>query len=132
MQPFDFDEWAALAKTDPEAFAQRRAAAVEDLIASAPLERQHRLRCLQWCIDMERQRCSNPMHACIHFFNKMWDSVYGERGLLNALMMQNTNARTVISGEQNALSNSGQSSSLFPRATASATILPFSRPDTLM
>ena len=96
MNPFNFDEWATLAKTDPAAFAQRRADLIEAVIASAPLERQPQLRRLQWRIDMERQRCSNPMHACIHLFNKMWDSVYSERGLLNALlMMQTAQARNV-------------------------------------
>ena len=124
MKPFNFDEWAALAKTDPTAFAQRRAAVIEAVIASAPLERQPQLRRMQWRIDMERQRCRNPMHACIHLFNKMWDSVYGERGLLSAmLMMQKTRSGTVGESKQfSRLSNAG----------ASATILPFSRSKSVM
>ena len=124
MQPFNFDEWATLAKTDPTAFTQRRADLIEAVIASGPLERQQQLRRFQWRIDMERQRCSNPMHACIHLFNKMWDSVYSERGLLNALlMMQNTQSRTV--GKPNQTSRSAA-------ASASATILPFSRSKVVM
>ena len=124
MQPFNFDEWATLAKTDPTAFAQRRADFIEAVIASAPLERQQQMRRLQWRIDMERQRCSNPMHACIHLFNKMWGSVYSQRGLLNALlMMQGTQARAV--GKPNQTSRSAA-------ASASATILPFSRSKVVM
>ena len=125
MKTFDFDEWAVLAKTDPVAFAQRRMDAIEAIIASAPIERQHQLRCLQWRIDMERQRCRNPMHACIHLFNKMWDSVYGERGLLSALhMMKNIQPDAVAVGELNAGS---KQPSLSSGAIASATILQFRR-----
>ena len=121
MKNFNFDEWATLAKTDPTAFAQRRADVIEAVIASAPLERQQQLRRLQWRIDMERQRCSNPMHACIHLFNKMWDSMYGERGLLNALLM-------VQNSQANAVGTTTQSST----TGTSATILPFSRSKTVM
>ena len=123
MKSFNIDEWAALAKTDPEAFAQRRADVIEAIIASAPLDRQQQLRRLQWRIDMERQRCRNPMHACIHLFNKMWDSVYSENGLLNALLMiQNT--KTCAVGKLNLVSKQPAVSS---GATTSATILPFRR-----
>lgn len=126
MKPFDFDEWAMLAKTDPTAFAQRRADLIEAVIANAPLERQPQLRRLQWRIDMERQRCSNPMHACIHLFNKMWDSVYSERGLLNALlMMQSSQARGVAA-------KGAVKQSTLSAPPASATILPFSRPKAVM
>lgn len=131
MTTFDFDEWATLAKTDPEAFAQRRAAVIEAVIVSAPVERQLRLRGLQWRIDMERQRCKNPMHACIHLFNKMWSSVYSERGLLNAmLMLRNPHSPgiTLVGG-----SNTPSKPSASARgATASAAILPFNRPKAVM
>ncbi len=128
MKPFNFDEWAALAKTDPAAFAQHRADVIAAEIASAPLERQPQLRRLQWRIDMERQRCSNPMHACIHLFNKMWDSVYSERGLLNALLMiQHTQVRNISA--KDALP---QQPVLSVRPAASATILPFTRPKAVM
>ncbi len=122
--PFNFNEWAALAKTDPTAFTQRRAAVTEAVIASAPLEQQLQLRRLQWRIDMERQRCSNPMHACIHLFNRMWDSVYSERGLLDALLMMQTTQAHVV-GTPNQTSQSSA-------ASASATILPFRRPKAVM
>lgn len=84
---FDFDEWMTLAKADPEAFAVRRREAIESVLASAPEERQQRLRGLQWSVDMELQKCSNPMQGCMRLFNRMWDSVYGEKGLLNALLL---------------------------------------------
>lgn len=90
MQPpsssaFDFQQWAALAKADPEAFEARRAQEIEDFIAAAAPHHQARLRGLQWQVDLLRSRARNPLSACVQIFNQMWDSVYGERGLLDAL-----------------------------------------------
>lgn len=83
--PFDFDVWAELARNDAEAFEQRRLEVIEDYIASAPESMQPRLRRLQWRIDAERRRYKHPLKSCVMVFNMMWDSVYGERGLLRAL-----------------------------------------------
>lgn len=83
-EQFDFDDWARLATEDPEAFEERRRQAIEAVMAQAP-QMETRLRALQWRIDMERSRHSNPLSSCIHVYRMMWDSVYGERGLLDAL-----------------------------------------------
>ena len=82
---FDFEEWASLAKTDPQAFEAKREAAISQLIAGASPRMQTRLRGLQWRIDMDRSRASNPLSSCMQMFNKMWASVYGEGGLQDAL-----------------------------------------------
>jgi hypothetical protein len=82
---FDFEEWALLAKTDPHAFEIKREEAIARLIAGASPRTQTRLRGLQWKIDTERRLASNPLSSCIQIFNQMWKSVYGERGLLDAL-----------------------------------------------
>jgi hypothetical protein len=82
---FDFEEWASLAKTDPEAFEARREQVIAQLISGATPRMQTRLRGLQWRIDTERRRSSNPLSSCMNIFNQMWTSVYGERGLLDAL-----------------------------------------------
>jgi len=82
---FDFEEWALLAKTDPQAFEAKREAEIARLIDKASPRSQTRLRGLQWRVDTERQRVSNPLSSCMRIFNLMWDSVYGERGLLEAL-----------------------------------------------
>jgi len=82
---FDFEEWASLAKTDPQAFEARREAAIAQLIDGASPRMQTRLRGLQWRIDMDRSRASNPLSSCMQIFNKMWASVYGEEGLQDAL-----------------------------------------------
>jgi hypothetical protein len=73
----DFDEWAALAKSDPAAFEAKRRAAIEALIDSAPEQHRQRLRGLQFRVDMERQRASNPLSATIRISNMMW-SAFGD------------------------------------------------------
>ncbi len=77
MKMQDFDEWAALAKSDPAAFEARRQATIEAYLSAAPAENQQRLRGLQFRIDMERQRASNPLSATIRISNMMW-TAFGE------------------------------------------------------
>ncbi len=71
---FDWDTWSALARSDPAAFEEKRKQAVAELIASAPEEHRQRLTGLQCRIDLERQRSSSPLGACIRISNLMWDS----------------------------------------------------------
>ena len=72
---FDFDEWLELSKRDPESFEVRRLQSIEELMNSAPEERQHRLRCLQWKIDRVRDKMATPMAACVAISDMMWDSL---------------------------------------------------------
>lgn len=81
----DFDDWAELARVDPEAFERRRREVIDAFIESAPERNREHLRCLQWRIDMERRRASNPVSACYRIYRMMWDSFAGERGLMSAL-----------------------------------------------
>ncbi len=82
---FDFDEWMALARSDPEAFEERRRQAIEGLMDQAPEACRQRLRCTQWRVERVRAECSNPLSACLKMQNLMWDSLYAEHGLLWAL-----------------------------------------------
>ncbi len=85
----DFDEWAALAQTDPAAFEERRSSLIEDFIQNSPNHLQRRLRGLQFRVDMERRRARTPMGACVRISGMMWDAFLGEGGLrdsLNALI----------------------------------------------
>ncbi|MFO7645088.1 MAG: DUF3135 domain-containing protein [Desulfosarcina sp.] len=75
----DFDEWARLAKSDPERFEHLRSRVVDYCIARAPADRRHRLRCLQWRINQVRSTASNPLSACISISNMMW-STFGHLG----------------------------------------------------
>jgi hypothetical protein len=82
---FDFEQWVALAKADPEAFEARRRHEIAALIAASSPDSRARLCGLQWRIDMVRRRAGGPHSACALIFDQMWESVYGERGLLEAL-----------------------------------------------
>ncbi|MFN3595269.1 MAG: DUF3135 domain-containing protein [Thiobacillaceae bacterium] len=82
---FDFDTWAELARSDPEAFESRRKALIDQLIGAAPAHLRDRLRCLQWRIDVERRRYKHPLKSCMVLYAMMWESVYGKGGLLEAL-----------------------------------------------
>ncbi|NIR97928.1 MAG: DUF3135 domain-containing protein [Gammaproteobacteria bacterium] len=83
LSEMGFDAWVALASADPEAFETRRKQLIDQVIqkASRP-EQRHRLRCLQWRIDMERRRARTPMAACLRIYRMMWDSVLGEHGMV--------------------------------------------------
>lgn len=110
MEPWDFNEWMALSRSDPTAFEERRRRVVEEAIARAPQRMQPRLRALQWRIDMERARASNPLSACIRLYNMMWKTLYGENGMISAI---------------GRLTGSSPASSAEKRPPQSARILPF-------
>jgi hypothetical protein len=80
----DFDQWAELARTDPDAFEARRTEVIEAFIAGMPAHKQQRMRCLQWKIDQVRNRSANPVAACIKLSEMMWDSLVGPGGLREA------------------------------------------------
>jgi hypothetical protein len=83
---FDFDHWAALARDDPAAFEALRRATIDAFIDGAPLERQERLRRLQWRIDQERRRAASPLAGCIRISRMMWNSLVGRGGLRERLL----------------------------------------------
>jgi hypothetical protein len=70
---FDFDEWAKLARENPDEFERRRRAAIDALIASAP-ERSRRLQGTQWRLDRERELAHTPLKACLRISAMMWES----------------------------------------------------------
>ncbi|NOY66734.1 MAG: DUF3135 domain-containing protein [Gammaproteobacteria bacterium] len=94
---FNFNEWSDLAINDPEAFEKKRQQAIEDTILSMPARRQQRLRCLQWRIDQERNRCKTSIAACIKLSGMMWDQVVGDHGLLHNIKMLENPAKPMLS-----------------------------------
>lgn len=85
MTKFDFDEWLALAKFDPEAFEARRKQVLDEAIQNSSSQQQQRLRGMQWRVDIERNKYKDSLVRCQKVFSMMWNSVYGEQGLLQAL-----------------------------------------------
>lgn len=93
-QPFDFDAWMKLAREDTKAFERQRQQAIERLIAQVSPARRQRMRALQWRIEKERERCANPLGACVRVFNMMWERAYGANGLLDCLQTFSSRAPT--------------------------------------
>lgn len=91
---FDHSEWQQLARTNPEEFERRRIALIEEVIASAPPDIQRRLRGLQFKVDAERGRASNPLSATIRISRMMWGSFAELREQLNQLSSGNYSAPT--------------------------------------
>lgn len=83
--PFVFEEWAALAQSDPHAFEQQRQQYIESVISETSGKQRNRLERLQWRIDMERRRAATPLSACVRISRMMMDAVYGKAGLVNAI-----------------------------------------------
>lgn len=82
---FDFEHWARLAQSDPEAFETERRAAVASILDEAPPDIRRNLECLQWKIDQVRGRAPNPLSACMRISDLMWDRALGTGGLLSAV-----------------------------------------------
>lgn len=92
---FDFDTWAELARTDPDAFEARRKAAIERTIERAQPHQRERLRRLQWKVDRIRDLSDHPLGACVRISDLMWRSVTGPGGLQQALGLLGTGAPAV-------------------------------------
>lgn len=72
----DFDTLMELAEKDPAAFDQLKAEAVEETISSASESNQHRLRGLQWQVDVELQKAKTPMEGCVKVSEMMHDKLW--------------------------------------------------------
>jgi hypothetical protein len=69
-----FNEWAFLAKTDPEVFEQRRVQCINKLLSMSGQQKQ-RLRALQSRIDAQRKRANSPQEAVIAISDLMCKSL---------------------------------------------------------
>jgi hypothetical protein len=85
LTELNFDQAMELARTDPEAFEQYRRDVIEALIARAPERNRQHLRRVQWRIEQERKRASNPLSACVKLYRMMWESFAGECGLIDVM-----------------------------------------------
>lgn len=90
---FDWNTWSTLARENPEEFERRRREEIEAVIAAASPEHQQRLRGLQFRIDVERQRSSSPMGACVRINRMMWESFAQLRTSLQDLQGELTERR---------------------------------------
>jgi hypothetical protein len=77
-----FDELMKLALQDPDKLEALRQSLVEDTINSAPEHVQRRLRGLQFQIDMEREKASNPVSSCVRISKMMHDGLANLRAAM--------------------------------------------------
>ncbi len=84
---FDFDEWAKLAKEDPDAFENKRQQIIQDVIDKSSQKIKRRMQGLQWQIDQVRATSANPMASCLKISQMMWDKTTGENGLVDHLQI---------------------------------------------
>lgn len=105
---FDFDFWAELARSDPQAFDQHRRELLEKAIHLCKSD-QRRMRGLQNRIELERRKAGAPLKACLRLSGLMWESFGELNGRLNG-----PNRLTLVKPES--------------KPPASARILPFRPP----
>ena len=96
-----FDELMRLASLEPEKLESLRKDWVDDTINNAPEPFQRRLRGLQFQIDMERERASNPVSSCIRISQMMHEGLANLREALNQpedenIELPNTSSAAVI------------------------------------
>ena len=70
----DFDTLLAMHRENPEALEKLRRRLTRKLVRSAPASTRRRLEGLQFRIDMELQRATNPTARCIRLSGMMHDS----------------------------------------------------------
>lgn len=80
-----FDELMKMYKSSPEALEALRLKLIEEVILSAPEEKQQRLRGLQFQIDAQRSMAKNPIDATIRISRMLQDSFVKLRAALEVL-----------------------------------------------
>ena len=84
---FDFERWRRLAESNPAQFEKEREAVLKALIDGVgDKDIRTRLSRVQWRVDMERRRSSNPLGSCIRMYNMMWESVNQSYELMESLV----------------------------------------------
>ncbi|TVO75866.1 DUF3135 domain-containing protein [Sedimenticola selenatireducens] len=85
----DFDQWAVLAKNDPEAFELHRAQILNEVIAQAPAHSARRLKGIQFHVAMLRDHAKHPLGACMKISSMMLDSLFSEMPQAVSVLTQN-------------------------------------------
>lgn len=94
-----FDELMRLASQEPDKLENLRKIWVDDVITNAPENFQRRLRGLQFQIDMERERASNPVSSCIRISQMMHEGLANLRLAINKTESENTVEDNLTSAE---------------------------------
>ncbi len=72
---FEFDHMKDLFESDPVEFERVRTELLEDLIATAPVDRQDQLKAKQWRIEHELNKFNDPIARMNKMVSILWDGV---------------------------------------------------------
>lgn len=97
---FDFEEWAELAKLDPEEFDRRRDLLMAKLREGMEPASSPPMDGTRWRIDIERQRCTTSLQLSLRLYSLMWDRLYDLRNSLQELNEASQKVHKLI-GAQN-------------------------------
>lgn len=70
---FDFDQWSALFRSDPQAFEMQRTAVLDDVCHQMEARHIPSIANIRWRIDMERARSHSPLQCCLRVSELMWE-----------------------------------------------------------
>lgn len=93
-----FEDLMNLALHEPDKLETLRKSWVEDTINRAPEPFQRRLRGLQFQIDMEREKASNPVSSCVRISQMMHE---GLANLHDAINKKPETSESQISSKEN-------------------------------
>lgn len=85
----DFDEMVKLWKEDPKKIENLRKKMVDEIIASAPIQNQKKLRSLQSRIMLISQGSKNSLDATTKIYSEMLQSLYKLNSQLNQEELKN-------------------------------------------
>jgi hypothetical protein len=94
-EKLDFEHWSSLASHNPQEFERSREQIINELIAAAPADVQHRLRSLQWRIDRTRERSATPLGSCVAVSRMMWETYERLNQVLTQLTQPGPHANPV-------------------------------------
>lgn len=69
---FDFDAWAALARSDPEEFERQRRQMVDNTCEKLGGLQRPVIAGICWRIEQERRRSTSPLQLCMKLSSLMW------------------------------------------------------------
>lgn len=95
-----FNEWAFMAKTDPEVFEQRREQCISKLLSRCGPHRQQ-LQALQAKIDEQRKLANSPLEAVVAISGLMCNSLDDLACVLNRFFVdpEDMGPQSAVSGD---------------------------------
>jgi|GEM_PF-4511591 len=80
-----FEQWAKLAKENPQALEQARQEAIKNLINRLPANQTQRLKALQWRIDKERVLAESPYDSASQLHRLLREKLTNASRLIETL-----------------------------------------------